>query len=182
MVGQFLLQNASDLASGHAPDPNAILGLAMARQQMQQPSAPAQALAVGNSSTPLVTGTVGDKAIHAVSTAKKYLGSWYKWGGSTPQSGFDCSGLVQYAWKQSGVSIPRTTYDQWKVGKAVAPNQIHPGDAIFFKGSDSRGGLPGHVGMALGGGKMVVAPHTGAKVQVQNINAVPGYMGARRYS
>lgn len=115
-----------------------------------------------------------------VQVASRYIGTPYLWGGSSPK-GFDCSGLLQFAAAQSGIHIPRTTYDQWKVGKAVGTNQLRPGDAVFFRGSDSRGGLPGHVGIYIGGGRMIDAPHTGARVRVENVSSFGGYMGARRY-
>lgn len=115
-----------------------------------------------------------------VAMAKKFIGTPYVWGGSKP-GGFDCSGLLQYVWGQHGVTIPRTTYDQFKAGQKVAPGQLQPGDAVFFSGSDAKNGLPGHVGMYIGNGKFIEAPHTGASVRVSNLNGYPGYVGARRY-
>lgn len=122
----------------------------------------------------------------AVSYAKSQLGVPYEWGGETAGKGFDCSGLLQAAWKNAGVNIPRTTYDQFRAGTAVPPAQLEPGDAVFFKGSDSKtvGGkvLPGHVGIYLGGGKVIEAPHTGTDVQVTSLAGHADFMGARRYS
>jgi cell wall-associated NlpC family hydrolase len=118
--------------------------------------------------------------VRAVALAKKAIGTPYVWGGES-KSGFDCSGLLQYVWGKNGVNIPRTTYDQFKTGKAVAPNALRAGDAVFFKGSDSKNGLPGHVGIYIGNGKFIEAPHTGASVQISTLAGYPGYMGARRY-
>ena len=112
--------------------------------------------------------------------ANEYLGTPYLWGGTTPK-GFDCSGFAQFLYAKAGISIPRTTYTQWGAGTPVGKSQLEPGDLVFFKGSDSIGGLPGHVGVYIGGGKMIDAPHTGASVEVDNINTFGGYMGARRY-
>lgn len=112
--------------------------------------------------------------------ASEYLGTPYAWGGESP-TGFDCSGLAQYVYAKAGVQIPRTTYDQFKTGLSVPKGQLQPGDLVFFKGSDSKGGLPGHVGIYVGGGKMIQAPHTGTVVQVSSVASFPGYVGARRY-
>lgn len=117
----------------------------------------------------------------ALAVAKEYLGTPYKWAGAQP-GGFDCSGLLQYVWGKEGVSIPRTTYDQFKAGQSVSKGALRPGDAVFFTGSDPLNGLPGHVGMYIGGGKMIVAPHTGSTVQIQNVSDHSDYVGARRYA
>src|SRR5690348_10452032 len=118
----------------------------------------------------------------AVSFAEKYLGTPYAWGGGGPSGpskgfaqgantvGFDCSSLVQGALASEGVNIGRTTYTQFKQGTPVNPNQLQPGDAVFFKGSDSLNGLPGHVALYIGGGKVIQAPHTGGRVEVSNLS------------
>lgn len=115
-----------------------------------------------------------------IGLAQDYIGTPYVWGGESPK-GFDCSGFAQFLYAKAGVKIPRTTYTQWQAGHAVPPGQLMPGDLVFFKGSDSIGGLPGHVGLYIGGGKMIDAPHTGATVRIENIGTFGGYMGARRY-
>lgn len=132
---------------------------------------------------PLVnpTAPAGNKAASVVAATKQYLGTPYVWGGESPK-GFDCSGLLQYVWKQAGVNIPRTTYQQFQSGRVVPKGQLQPGDAVFFTGSDPQNGLPGHVGMYIGNGKFIEAPHTGAKVQISNLAGYPGYAGARRYT
>jgi len=117
-----------------------------------------------------------------LSLANEYLGTPYVWGGTTPR-GFDCSGFAEYLYGKAGINIPRTTYTQWTArnGQSVGKNQLEPGDLVFFRGSDSIGGLPGHVGVYIGRGKMIDAPHTGSVVRVESISGFPGYMGARRY-
>lgn len=104
------------------------------------------------------------------------------WGGSSPK-GFDCSGFAQYLYGKAGIRIPRTTYTQWNAPNShpVAQGDLLPGDLVFFKGSDSRGGLPGHVGIYIGGGKMIDEPHTGSYARVESVSTFGGYMGARRY-
>jgi cell wall-associated NlpC family hydrolase len=117
----------------------------------------------------------------AVSLVKEYLGTPYVWGGESPK-GFDCSGLLQFVWGKIGVRIPRVTYDQWQAGKAVSRGALRPGDAVFFRGSDARGNLPGHVGMYIGGGRFIEAPHTGATVRISRLGGRKDYVGARRYA
>jgi cell wall-associated NlpC family hydrolase len=131
-------------------------------------------------------GAAGEATTNAaansiVGLARQYIGTPYKWGGSTPK-GFDCSGFAQYLYGKVGVRIPRTTYTQWQTGHAVSKGQLEPGDLVFFRGSDSVGGLPGHVGVYIGNGMMIDAPHTGTSVRVESVSGFGSYMGARRYS
>jgi cell wall-associated NlpC family hydrolase len=126
---------------------------------------------------PLVAqaGVSSSKAQQAAALAQHFLGTKYVWGGSKP-GGFDCSGLLQYVWGQRGVKIPRTSQQQFKAGMPVAKNRLRVGDAVFFEGS-----APGHVGMYLGGGKFIEAPHTGAVVRISNLAGRSDYVGARRF-
>jgi cell wall-associated NlpC family hydrolase len=115
-----------------------------------------------------------------VSEAEKFLGVPYVWGGDAP-SGFDCSGLVQYVYSQLGISLPRTTYTQVKVGTPVASlTRAQPGDLVFFAGSDGTPTAPGHVGIYIGGGKMIDAPYTGTVVQVQTVTSAGPVVAIRR--
>lgn len=125
-----------------------------------------------------VQGKVDSRVNRVIDLADNFLGTPYHWGGSSPQTGFDCSGLLQYAWAQNGVHIPRVTYDQWHAGVAVKKNQLRPGDAVFFE-MTSRG--PGHVGMYIGGGRFIEAPHTGANVRISKLAGRKDYVGARRF-
>ncbi|WP_031162867.1 C40 family peptidase [Streptosporangium roseum] len=99
------------------------------------------------------------KAHKAVSAATKQIGDPYRWGASGPGS-FDCSGLVQYAWRKAGVSLPRITHSQYRaVRKKVSWSSLRPGDLMFFYGK-------GHVGMYVGKGKMVHSPSSGKTVRI----------------
>jgi cell wall-associated NlpC family hydrolase len=98
----------------------------------------------------------------AASIALRYVGVPYVWGGASP-TGFDCSGLAMFAYSQVGITLPHWTGYQWKVGRVVQPNELLPGDLLFF---DMEGGNPGHEGMYVGNGLMVQAPHTGDIVRV----------------
>ena len=112
--------------------------------------------------------SAGPRALAAVAEAKKYMGTPYQWGGSTPQTGFDCSGLVQWAYAKAGIRIPRTTYDQVDApnGRRVDRAHLAPGDLVFFR---SASGDVHHVGMSLGGDKFINAPSTGARVRIDSL-------------
>jgi len=111
-----------------------------------------------------------------VGYAQQFLGVPYVWGGTSP-SGFDCSGFVQYVYAHVGVSIPRTSQAQFGAGTAVSQSNLQPGDLVFFH-DDGSG--PGHVGMYIGGGNIIHAPHTGDVVKIVPLSYMSGYCGARR--
>jgi hypothetical protein len=118
-----------------------------------------------------------------VEAARKALGVQYVWGG-TDMSGFDCSGLVQWAYRQQGIELPRVTYEQINVGASVPPNKLRPGDLVFFDTDRKRSG-PDHVGIYVGGGKFIHAARTGQPVKISSL--ADGYymdrwMGGRRVS
>lgn len=116
-----------------------------------------------------------------VSIALGYVGVPYLWGGSTP-SGFDCSGFVQYVYRQVGVSLPRTSRSQFSVGTRIPADRkdlLRPGDLVFF-GTNGDPSRIHHVGIYVGGGSFVHAPHTGAFVRVDSLNARIDYVGASR--
>ncbi|MFI9204795.1 NlpC/P60 family protein [Streptomyces sp. NPDC053048] len=115
---------------------------------------------------------VSGRAARAVAFAYSAIGKPYVWGATGP-SGFDCSGLTQAAWQAAGVSLPRTTYTQINAGHRVARGQLAPGDLVFF--------YPGisHVGLYIGGGRMIHAPHPGAPVRIAPIDEMP-FAGASR--
>jgi len=127
---------------------------------------------------PIVAQTgVSPNTPDVVAEIKKYLGTPYVWGGSKP-GGFDCSGLLQYVWAKKGVSIPRTTYQQIKAGKQVPINNLQPGDAVFFGSARD----PHHVGMYIGHGQYVQAPHTGDVVKISNLSERNDFVQARRFA
>jgi cell wall-associated NlpC family hydrolase len=109
----------------------------------------------------------GPAATKAIAFARAQLGKPYVWGAAGPKS-FDCSGLVYAAYRAAGISIPRVSGDQWRQGHHITIGQEQPGDLVFFNsGPGTSTTNPGHVGLVIGGGQMIAAPHTGTVVQIQ---------------
>src|SRR4029077_4171369 len=101
----------------------------------------------------------------AISFAEQQLGKPYLWGGTGPDA-FDCSGLMMMAYRAAGISIARTSQAQWASEVRVPASQVQPGDLVFFAGSDGTPTSPGHVGLVIGGGKMIEAYATGFPIRV----------------
>ena len=99
---------------------------------------------------------------HVVGIALQYLGVPYVWGGSSPSTGFDCSGFIMYVFAQIGVYLPHHAASQFAYGTPVSREQLEPGDLVFFDGL-------GHAGVYIGGGQFVHAPHTGDVVKISSI-------------
>lgn len=117
----------------------------------------------------------GDAAQTAVRVAENQLGKPYVWGAEGPDS-FDCSGLTKYAYAAAGISLPHYTGDQWNAGRHIAESDLQPGDLIFFH-SDLH-----HMGMYIGGGQLIHAPHSGDVVRTASLSGwfQDNYAGAVR--
>lgn len=115
----------------------------------------------------------------AISFAARQLGVPYLWGG-TGVGGFDCSGLTQAAYAAVGIAIPRTSTAQWTTLPHVPLASLEPGDLVFFEPGEFTPGLPGHVGIWIGDGEMIDAPHTGTDVQVDAVSNWSPPLGAAR--
>ncbi len=102
-----------------------------------------------------------------VKTAKKMLGIKYRYGGSSPKQGFDCSGLVQYSYKAAGIKIPRTTRQQYKAVRPISRRYLKAGDLVFYKTSVSR--AVSHVGIYLGNNQFIHAPSSGKRVKISSM-------------
>lgn len=108
--------------------------------------------------TPTVEGSTTAQGI--IAEASKYLGTSYVWGGSTPSTGFDCSGLTSWAFKQNNVSIPRTAAQQYAASTKISASEAKAGDLVFF----SYGKGIAHVGIYLGDGRMLNAQNRGVTI------------------
>lgn len=179
-IRRYGAQSEQDVLQGRAPASAAPVA-ARLRTTGAPPAAQRQVAAdalsqIGRAADP--------SAAQAVNAAESQLGRPYVWGaggpsgpttaighGTRPLTGFDCSSLVQYAWAQVGVKLPRTTYEQIKVGTAVPSlRAARPGDLLFPS--------TGHVQMYVGNGKVIEAPQTGGHVQV--VPARSSYIAIRR--
>jgi len=110
----------------------------------------------------------GTAAERAAGSAVKMVGRPYRFGGSSPSAGFDCSGLVQYSFRQAGVSLPHNTERQRLATRAVKRAELRRGDLVFF---DQEGKKNSHVGIYLGEGRFVHAPSSGKEVRTDRLDA-----------
>lgn len=134
------------------------------------------------SSSGSTSNTTSASGSAIVSKAKQYLGVPYVWGGASP-SGFDCSGLVYYVLNSVGISVPRSLAQQQNMGTYVAKSDLQPGDIVYFQNTYASG--ISHVGIYVGDGKFIHAPHSGAVVSYADLNSTyytQHYYSARRFS
>jgi len=128
-------------------------------------------------SLPAVTGNgIGAQA---VALAARFLGVPYVWGGATP-AGFDCSGLLMYVYGLLGIRLPHYSGYQWYYGRRIAPDQLRPGDIVFFHASANG---PQHEGIYIGAGQFIHAPHSGDVVKISSLYDTQyalSYVGATR--
>lgn len=97
-----------------------------------------------------------------VTFARHLIGVRYVYGGSSPRSGFDCSGFVRYVYAHFGVTLPHSSYAQFGRGRRISRAHLRPGDLLFFDGL-------GHVGMYVGNGRFIHAPHAGTRVRIERL-------------
>jgi peptidoglycan DL-endopeptidase CwlO len=150
------------------------------QQQLQQQAALTGATSSALSAGPPPLEPAGTpppaKYGNVVAIALQYLGVPYVWGGESPATGFDCSGLVAFVYAQVGVYLPHNAAAQYAYGVPVSRDQLEPGDLVFFDNL-------GHVGLYIGGGNFEQAPQTGDVVKITSLDdpwAVSQYYGARR--
>ncbi|MFC9890598.1 NlpC/P60 family protein [Streptomyces pilosus] len=148
-------------------------GLPAERRDTGQASRPSGNAGDGPAA-PVTARAPGPRAAEAVAYAYGKIGSPYVWGATGPDA-FDCSGLVQAAYRSAGVSLPRTTYGQIDAGRRVARSELLPGDLVFFYSGIS------HVGIYVGDGRMIHAPNPSAPVRLASLDEMP-FAGATRVS
>jgi cell wall-associated NlpC family hydrolase len=111
----------------------------------------------------------------AVEVARRWLGVRYTYGGTSPRSGFDCSGFVRFVYDRLGFDLPHSSYAQFDLGRRVARKALRPGDLVFFDGL-------GHVGIYVGANRFIHAPNSRTRVSVDSMSGwyAARYDGARR--
>jgi cell wall-associated NlpC family hydrolase len=117
-----------------------------------------------------------------VTTARRYVGVPYRWGGESPRTGFDCSGLTMVVYQINGLDLPRSSRQQWNVGISINRQQLRKGDLVFF--ATKGGSKVSHVGIYTGGDKFLHAPGRGHQIQTASLSSKyyrARYVGARSY-
>ena len=117
-----------------------------------------------------------------VGTAKKFIGVPYRWGGSSRREGFDCSGLTMVVYQLNGLNLPRSSREQYRVGRPIRRSQLSQGDLVFFATSGGR--RVSHVGIYVGNGRFIHAPGRGKRIRTELLTKryfKNRYVGARTY-
>jgi cell wall-associated NlpC family hydrolase len=139
---------------------------------------PSRAAAAVRKATP--TRTTQSRAtfgIRIVAYAKRFRGTRYVYGGTSPRSGFDCSGFVRFVYAHFGIALPHSSYGDYDRGRRISRQSLRPGDLVFFDGV-------GHVGIYVGNGLFIHAPHSGTRVRIEQLAGwySSRFVGARRIS
>lgn len=150
---------------------------AAAKKTASKATTGASKSSTATNAAPVSSGSASGQAI--VNEAKKYIGTRYVYGGNSPSTGFDCSGLVQYVCRRVGVSVSRSSRAQYGNGVAVSKADLKPGDLVFF----SKGSGISHVVIYAGNGQVIHSPRPGKSVCYASLSTICGYstyVGARR--
>ena len=181
-IGRLLGSRRTMLATARAE----VRALVRAEQARQEAARRAMVAAAAARARALGFAALADEpapnatAAAAVRTALGQIGKPYRWGATGPAT-FDCSGLTRFAYAHAGLSLPRTSRQQWSAGRHVQVPDLRPGDLVFWAHDPADPSTIHHVGMYAGQGLMVHAPHTGALVRVDALRPA-GYAGATRPS
>jgi len=132
---------------------------------------------------PAKAAAKGDRDMGAIAarTAERFVGIPYRWGGENVVDGMDCSGFVRAVYNLCGLSIPRTSRDQYRAGESVAKTDLQDGDLVFFGSSED---AINHVGIYVGNGRFVHAPRRGEEIRATSVDEnyfEKRFVGARRY-
>jgi len=122
----------------------------------------------------LRNNTASTAGVSAVEIAEHYLGVPYVWGGAEPSTGFDCSGLTEFVYRQLGVYLPHYAAAQFAAFPKLDPTQLEPGDLVFF---EPKADGPGHVAIYVGNDEIIEAPHTGALIRIASFSGTAAQLG-----
>jgi cell wall-associated NlpC family hydrolase len=117
-----------------------------------------------------------------VKTARRYVGVPYRWGGESPRTGFDCSGFTMVVYRLNGLDLPRSSKQQWRVGRQIGRRQLQKGDLVFF--ATAGGGRVSHVGIYTGKDRFLHAPRRGSRIKTSSLSSQyfkTRFVGARSY-
>lgn len=170
--------SAACASTGVAPRPFPMPDRAVAPSGGDAGSSRADATATSSAAPTDASATKADGYALA-GTALALRGVPYRNGGADP-NGFDCSGFTQYVFGQYGIALPRAVREQFRVGKSVKPQELEPGDIVFFSTTDPG---PSHVAIAIGGDEFVHAPSSTGVVRVEHLSSSywgPRFLAARR--
>jgi cell wall-associated NlpC family hydrolase len=171
----LLKASQAQIAADNAKAAAAAAAQARANRSLVRAAVPKAAPKVAAKAAPAIPANIGadGRAAAALKYAYAQLGKPYRYGGAGPRS-FDCSGLTMRAWQAAGVSISHNALAQYRSTRHVSRSQLQPGDLVFF------GSPIHHVGIYIGGGKMIEAPYTGANVRITDFGYRHDYAGASR--
>lgn len=156
------------LFASKVDESQAVVNASMAQVKRIRSEAPSVTPSRGGTSAPASNNNI-------IAYASNFLGTPYLWGGTSPSTGFDCSGFTQYVYAHFGISLGRTTYDQINDGYGVTKGELQAGDLVFF----GKSGDPTHMGMYVGNGTYIHAPRTGDVIKISSVDR-PDYITARR--
>ena len=156
------------LLASKVDESQAVVNASMAQVKKIRSEAPSVTPSRGGNSAPASNNNI-------IAYASNFLGTPYKWGGTSPSTGFDCSGFTQYVYAHFGISLGRTTYDQINDGYGVSKDELQTGDLVFF----GKGGDPTHMGIYVGNNTYIHAPRTGDVIKISSMNR-SDYITARR--
>jgi len=181
LIDTFYIAPPNEIVFSHPKQPGWQKPAPEEISQSREPLKPVVPKTLADKPPPRPVKKEKDMGAIAARTAERFVGIPYRWGGENVVDGMDCSGFVRAVYNLCGLSIPRTSRDQFKAGEAVDRQDLQDGDLVFFGAAADK---INHVGIYVGGGKFVHAPRRGEEIRVASVGESyfeKRYVGARRY-